>query len=200
MAVALDKQAPIARVYAESVGTLAAEQGRDDEVLEELEALVAALDASPALERFLASPLVENADQRDALEHGLRGRASDLVVDTLQVMRSKGRLELLRAVALAYREQWMKRRDRVEVRVASAIPLTEEIRASLARAVAQKLGKEPVLVEAVRPELLGGLVVSIGDDRFDSSVATGLARLQQELLERAARELLSDKSFVTNSE
>jgi len=200
MAVALDKQAPIARVYAESVGTLAAEQGRDDEVLEELEALVAALDASPALERFLASPLVENADQRDALEHGLRGRASDLVVDTLQVMRSKGRLELLRAVALAYREQWMKRRGRVEVRVASAIPLTEEIRTSLARAVAQKLGKEPVLVEAVRPELLGGLVVSIGDDRFDSSVATGLARLQQELLERAARELISDKSFVTNSE
>lgn len=200
MATGLEKQAPLARVYAESIGTLAVEQQRDDEVLGELEGLVAALDVSPALETFLTSPLIEENDQRDVLERALRSRVSDLVVDALQVMRRKGRLGLLRAVALAYREQWMERRGRVEVRVATAVPLSGELRSALVRAVAERIGKEPVLVEAVRPDLIGGLVVSVGDDRFDSTVAAGLTRLQGGLLERAAHELVSEKSFITNTD
>ena len=200
MAAALDKQAPIARVYAQSIGAIAADQGCEDEILEELDGLVGALDAAPGLEAFLASPLVEDDAKRTVVERALRGRASDLLVDALQVMRRKGRLDLVRALARAYRELWMKRRNRVEVRVASAVALSEELRAELAVAVGARIGKEPVLVESVDPSLLGGLIVSVGDDRFESSVASGIARLQADLLARAARELISAESYVTNSE
>ncbi|HSM15010.1 MAG TPA: ATP synthase F1 subunit delta [Thermoanaerobaculia bacterium] len=200
MAGATDKQRPIARVYAEAIGALAAEQDLEDRVLEELEGLVAAVDASPELEAFLASPLVEDEAQRSALDQALRGRLSDLVVDALQVMRRKGRLVLVRAVARAYRELWMKRRHRVEVRVVSAVPLGEELRAALVETVGSRIGRQPVLVESVDAGVLGGLVVSVDDYRFDASVAARLARLQGALLERTAHELISEKSYVTNSD
>ena len=114
-------QAPIARVYADSLYALAAETDREDEVMEELETLGVALDADPMRTEFFGSPLVDDETKRDVVERVLRGKASDLVVDTLQVMRRKGRLGLTRALIRAYRELWMKRRNQVEARVASAV-------------------------------------------------------------------------------
>jgi F-type H+-transporting ATPase subunit delta len=195
-----DQAHPVARVYAESLIRLAAEQGREDEVRDELEALAGIVDADGALARFLDSPLVEDEAKRTTLEDALRGRASDLVVDTLQVMRRKGRLGLLRTVAQAYRELWTARRNRVEVGVVSAVALTDELRGLLERALAKRTGHEPVLIERVEPGLLGGLVISIGDDKIDSSVASGLERVHGDLLARASRELLEEKSYVTNTD
>ena len=200
MASSQEKLAPVAQVYAESMHDLASASNQVDELQAELEGVVAVLDADPRLEAFLASPLVDLDARRAALERALRGRASDLLVDALQVMRRKGRLGLVRAVASAYRRIWMDRKNRIEARVASAVPLGEELRAELVRAVARRTGREPVLVERVDPTLLGGLVVSIGDDKVDSTVARSLARLGARLMARASDELVSDKSYVTNSE
>jgi F-type H+-transporting ATPase subunit delta len=115
------------------------------------------------------------------------------------VLRQKGRLGLLRAVAIAYRGEWLRRRHRVEVQVASAVPLSEALRAELVLAAASRTGREPVLVEHVDPALLGGLVVRIGDDKFDSSVARELGRLREILLDRASRELHAGKSYFAET-
>lgn len=195
MAGGTERQAGVAAVWASAIVALAAEAGREDEVRDELDGLVALLDRDPDVEALLASPIVADETKRRLLERALRGRTSDLLVDALQVMRRKGRLDLLRAVAAAYRAEWLRRRHRVEVRVASAVPLGDELREEVRRAAARRSGREPVLVETVEPQLLGGLVVRIGDDKFDGSVATELARLEESLLERASRELQAGKSY-----
>jgi F-type H+-transporting ATPase subunit delta len=195
MAGGIERQAGVAAVWADAVVRLAAEAGDEDELLAELDGLVALLDREPELEALLASPIVDDEAKRGLVERALRGRASDLLVDALQVMRRKGRLELVRALARAYRVEWLRRRDRVEVEVASAVPLSDELREEVRRAAARRAGREPLLVEIVDPELLGGLVVRIGDDKFDGSVARELARLEETLLERASRELHAGKSY-----
>lgn len=195
MAGGTERQAGVAAVWASAIVALAAEAGREDEVRDELDGLVALLDRDPDVEALLASPIVADETKRRLLERALRGRTSDLLVDALQVMRRKGRLDLLRAVAAAYRAEWLRRRHRVEVRVASAVPLGDELREEVRRAAARRSGREPVLVETVEPQLLGGLVVRIGDDKFDGSVATELARPEESLLERASRELQAGKSY-----
>jgi len=192
-----DKQAAIAHVWSAALIALAVEAEGADELLGELESLVELFDRRPEVEQLLASPAVADAAKRELLERTLRGRASDLLVDALQVMREKRRLDLVRAVLHGYRAAWLKLRRRVEVRVSSAVPLAEELRQSLVRAAARRTGSEPILVERVDPALLGGLVVAIGDDKFDASVATDLARLQRNLLERSSLELISGKSYFT---
>ena len=197
MAATLDPQPlAVAGVYSEAMLVLAAESGQEDAVLDELEGLVTLLDRQPEFESFLKSPLADPEDQRSLLEKVLRGQGSDVLVDALQIMRRKGRLGLVRAVAATYRAKWLRRKNRVEVGVTTAVPLSAALRESLVAAANQATGKSAQLVERVDPALLGGMVVRIGDQKLDRSVATDVARLGEALLARASRELVSGKSTV----
>jgi len=91
-----------ARVWSEAVFGLAASRGVEDSMLEEWRGLVELLDRDKDLKAVMASPLVNNEEKRQLIEKSFRGKASDLFVDTLQVLRSKGRLGLLRFVAGAF--------------------------------------------------------------------------------------------------
>jgi len=197
MASGQEKSVAIAEVWAEAVMALAAETSLEDVLLDELQGLVSLLDREPGFEALLASPLADQEEKRRLLEKALRGRVSDLLVDALQVMRRKQRLDLLRAVAHAYRELWLERRQHVEVRVATAIPLDDKLRDALRAATRRMSGLDPILVERVEPDLVGGLVVRIGDRKFDGSVARELGVLEDRLLTRASYELLSKKSYIS---
>ena len=198
MATSRDKVIALARIYAEAL--LAAAPGREAELVEELSGVVALLDRDPGVEAVLVNPLVDAAGKRELIERALRGRASDVLVDALQVMGRKRRLDLIRAVATEAYELWLEHEGRIEVQVASAVPLTTEQRGALEQAAAARTGKRPILAESVVPELLGGLVVQIGDEKVDSSLTAELGRLRADLLDRASRELHFDNSYVNNSQ
>src|SRR4029434_4297416 len=86
----------VGRLYAEAMLDLAEEQGQSDALLEELKDLAGSLDQSPKLEHFLASPLVDEEGRARVIEELFRGQASDLLVDSLQVINRKERLGPLR--------------------------------------------------------------------------------------------------------
>jgi F-type H+-transporting ATPase subunit delta len=190
----------LARVWSDAVFSLAASRGVEDDVLEEWRGLVELLDRHQGLEAVLASPLVKTEEKRQLIEKGFRGKASDLFVDTLQVLRSKGRLGLVRFVALAFHDTWMASKNQVEVRVTSAVPLSPELRQSLVAAAGKFAGREAQLVEKVDPRLLGGLVVRVGDDKFDDSVARELELLLGSFAARGSRELPRLQEYINNSE
>jgi F-type H+-transporting ATPase subunit delta len=197
MAASQDKELALSRVYAEAM--LAAAAGREQEFVDGLEALIGLLDREPGFEAVLANPLIDSTGKRELIDKALGGQLSDVLVDGLQVMRRKGRLDLLRELALSVHEIWLARQGKIEVEVASAVPLSPALREEFVRAVGARLGKRPVLVERIDPRLLGGLVVRAGDAKIDSSVATTLKRIEVDLLSRASTELHSGKSYVTNS-
>jgi F-type H+-transporting ATPase subunit delta len=196
MAGVEDQQGGVAQVYAEALLALAEERGVADQVLEELGDLADLAVRDGAFETFLVSPLVEPEARARTFEKLLRGRASDLLVDALQVVNRKGRLELLPEIANAYRQAHRRLRGRVQVFVASAVPLTDALRAKLREAAARYAGKTPELVESVDPQLLGGMVVRVGDERIDSSVKTRLRDLSGALLRRASQEVQSGSRYV----
>jgi F-type H+-transporting ATPase subunit delta len=191
-----DHQGGVPQVYAEALLALAEERGAADEVLEELNGLAALASADRDFETFLASPLVESEARTRTFEKLLRGRASDLVVDALQVINRKGRLELLPEIAAAYRQEHRRLRNTVQVFVTSAVPLDDALRGKLRAAAARFAGKTPELVESVDPGLLGGMVVRVGDERIDSSVKTRLRDLSGTLLRRASQEVQSGSRYV----
>ena len=197
MANIIDKQIAVARVWARALHVLAAEAGKDDEICAELEELVALAEAVPSMRELFDSPLVPDASKERLIEQILRGTLSDLLVDTLHIMRRKGRLDLVRALARVYREDWLKRKNHVEVRVATAVPLTDELRQELRLTAAERTNRHPILVEKVDPGLLGGIVITIGDHKFNGSVLKEIERFESIVLERATAELLSGKSYFT---
>ncbi len=184
-----DRELSIARVYAESVLGLAEERGIGDAVLEELDDLVELQNLDPDLERFFSSPLVDVDARRDTLEKVLRGQADDLVVDALQVMNQKGRLGLVRALAVAYRQALDELRGRVDANVVTATPLSDGLRAKLMETLGRITGRKVRLAEKVDPSTLGGIIVSVGDRKIDYSLASDLRQLDDQLRERATHEI-----------
>ncbi|MDX1502713.1 MAG: ATP synthase F1 subunit delta [Thermoanaerobaculia bacterium] len=195
-----ERDLAIGRVYAQSLLELAEERGEADALGDELASLVEVLDDTPELEGFFTDPLVESEERAKAIETVFRGRLSHLLVDGLQVINRKGRLALVRAVAEAYRRALEELRGQVDVEVTTAVPLSEAQRAGLMAAAARFSGRTPRLAERVDETLLGGMVLAIGDRKFDTSLAKELSRLEDLLVERASREIHGGRRFTAEAD
>jgi len=196
MATVDDRDLALGRLYAGAMFELASQTQQEDSLGEELYELVRAVGENPEFADFLSTPLVDDEVRAATLEKTMRGKASDLLVDSLQVIRRKGRLGDLPAIAEAYRLELRDRRGLVDAQVTSAIPLTAQLRAQLTESLRRLSGKEPFLVERVNPALLGGTVVQIAGQKIDTSVATHLRELSDALLDRASREIQSGKAYL----
>jgi F-type H+-transporting ATPase subunit delta len=189
----------VGRLYAEAMLGLAEERNASDALLHELKELVEFLDQNPKVEHFLASPMVDEAGRARVIEDLFRGEASDLLVDSLQVINRKGRLAQLRAVAEAYRIAHRDLRGWVDVDVRTAVPLTEALRTRVQDAIAASTGKKPTLIERVDPNLIGGMVIEAEGRKIDASVASRLRDLREALLGRASQEIHSGRVYVAQS-
>jgi len=184
-----EQEVAVADVYAAALLKLADRRGEGDAMLEELEAISRLLIEQPEFASYLSSPLADVEARRAAIDRTLHGRASDLLVNTLQVMNQRNRLDLLEALTEAYSRDLDAARNRESVEVTTAVPLTESSRERLAQAVSKMTGRETRLIESVDEALIGGLVVKIGDQKIDTSVARTLVLLRQQFEERASAEV-----------
>lgn len=188
-----DKQLAIARVYADAMILLAQKLGEVDVLHRELLDLADRLAADDVLSAVMTNPTVDAAKRAALIERLFRGRYSDLFVDSLQVMNGKGRMNLVRAACEAYREARDEFQGRVRVFVRSAVPLGDTLLERLTQMVERATGKTADVEEIVDLSLLGGLIVRIGDQKLDASVARKLAVIRHSLLDRASREIHSGR-------
>ena len=188
-----DKQLAVARIYSRALLEVAEAKGSADEVLEQLLWLSEHARENEGFGRFVANPLVDPGERAVSLERMFRGRLHDVLVDGLGVMSRKGRLDLLASVAETYREEHRDLRGRVEVLVATAVPLSQEIRTRLEKLLAERTGKTPELHDRVDEGLIGGIVLRIGDRKVDASVKNEVRKYRRLLDELAAREILGTR-------
>ncbi len=182
----------VARVYAEALLNAAEKRNQVQEVWEELDSLVSDLYAAkPELEVFLSSGAISRNAKESVLRKVFEGRASELFLNFLMVLNRHDRLDLLRAVRQSYRDLMNVRARRIVVRVRTAAPLENDQRQQLIENIRESLHLEPVLEERVDPDLLGGLVLRVGDRMFDGSVRSRLLKLREKLRERSSHEIQS---------
>jgi F-type H+-transporting ATPase subunit delta len=180
----------VARVYAEALYDAAVRRNQAQEVLDELESLVRdVFPAVPKLEQFLASGAISRERKAPVIQSALRGQASDTVLKFLLVLNRHERLALLRPILAAYRELHNRRTGRMRVWVRSAVPLADDLAERLRQELRRVYRREPVLETRVEPDLIGGLVVQVGDVVYDGSVHSRLVNLRNQLIERSSYEI-----------
>lgn len=185
----------IATVYAKALFNLATTENVAEDTFSELRDLVDYVNHTPAFEHYLIAGSVDVDRRRSTLESALRGKASDLLTDFVQVLNRKGRLALLEEIREQYRLLREAAQNRVEATVKTATPLSDDARESLLAALKSYTGSEPVLTESVDSEMIGGMVLHIGDKKIDFSVASRLKKYQEAMLTRATRELQGGRRF-----
>jgi F-type H+-transporting ATPase subunit delta len=182
----------IARRYAEALINAAQQEGVVEPMLEEFAEIERdVLQAYPPFAEILASARVSSAEKDRILLDLFNNRASSLVLRFLRVLNRHERLGLLRAVIREARAIWDQRNHRIPVRVHSAVPLDEDQLNSLRDRLTRLIGATPILNVSTDPSLIGGLVVQIGDLRYDASVKSHLLQLRQRLIEGKTHEIQS---------
>jgi F-type H+-transporting ATPase subunit delta len=190
----------IPRTYAEALLSAAAAQGKIiDVAMDYRDFVYDLLPNTPGLESYLGSPATSRKLKDDFIVRMLDGQATQLFVDFLRVLNQKDRLGMLRLIGIAYRTLLEERANRVRILVEVATSLSDEQQQAIKETLAAALGKTPVLVVRVRPELIGGLVIHVGDKVFDTTVRTKLQTLRNQLLARGSNEIQSRRDRFSHS-
>ena len=176
----------VAQVYAEALARSATVAGQADLVGDELATVVkSVLGGHPAVNEFLASAAINKKAKLPILAAAFENDTSETFRKFLGVLNQNRRLDLLPSIAQAYQKLQDAANNRVQVVVKSAVELSAEQIEQLRGTLAKKLGKTPTLAVSTDPDILGGLVVQVGDTVYDSSVRTRLDDLRTHLLSSA---------------
>ena len=184
----------IASVYAEALAEAAAPSGKEGEVLGELTTLVREVFAQqPMVQLFLSSGSINRETKNAVIDKAFGQNASDIFTNFLHVLNHHGRLDLLPDILTAMEQLRDRKLKRVRVHVRSATPLSEDFQRRVGEQVRGALNLEPVIDTTVDPELLGGMIVRVGDWVFDGSVRTKVQNLRNLLVESSNHEIQSGR-------
>lgn len=171
----------VARRYAQALFELANEKGLMDQVDAELGQVVEAIEANAPLKAAMADVLLQPTVKQDLITKLFASQVSELVKNFLYLVVRKRREAHLPAIYQAYLDLANEARGVVEVEVRTATALESATADRLRASLVAKLGKRVTFKTQVAPELKGGLVVRVGDELLDGSVATRLKRLHERL-------------------
>ena len=188
----------VADFYAKGL-LAAAGKDRQEQVARELADLVAYMHTEPGFQTFLTSNLIDDDCRRDSLEKLFRSKMDDLLLNCLQVMNRRRRLWMIDAVARCVRWRMQAKHGAQEITVTSAVPLWHEIRTAIRAVVGGFLGKTVILQERIKPEMIGGITIQVGDMFIDGSVKSRVDAVRKTLFDKAAREVSVWEKYVTDS-
>ena len=174
----------IAKVYARSLFEVAREQGRLDQVREQLGQFVDALNDNRELAVFFFSPYFSIKEKQDALGRVLEG-ADEIFLNFLELLIEKHRMPVIFRIRQAFEQLWEEENRTLPVEITSAIELDQGTTASLATQIAERAGRKVTLSTRVDPEILGGLVVRVGNSILDASIRNRLEQLRRHVAQGA---------------
>ena len=168
----------LARRYAQALFLAAAENGQAGSVRQELSdayrAVVGQLEA-------LKSPRTGGAAKKELVRKALGGGAPARVSHFFDLLIDKKRVGLLPHIVSDLGRIHDEHHGRVRAQVRAAAELSGADAERLAQRLKRFSGKDVTLEVRVDPELLGGLVVRMGDTVIDGSLQGKLRRLSQTL-------------------
>ena len=178
-------RAYLGSVYAKALFGASEKSGETEAIRTQLESIVVdVLEKLPKFAAALCSLRVKLVDKERMIEHAFASQASRLLVNALKVMVRNGRIDCLREVRGAYQELYNQARGRVEVQVRTAAPINNQLLEQIKQKLAAMLGCEVDVKTKVQPELLGGLVVRVGDKLYDGSLVSQLENLRTRTFEQ----------------
>lgn len=168
----------IASRYAKSLLGLADEKKSLDKVMKDMEAFQSLCEENRDMVLMLRNPIIASLKKRDILKKIFDKKVDKLTMAIFEIITKKGREQYLPEIAAAFKSQYYDKKGIVESSVTTVVPLSAAVKKELNAVVEKLTGKKVVLTEQIDPELIGGLVLKIGDRQIDDSVSGKLRELR----------------------
>ena len=170
----------IAQVYARSVFEVAQERGTTDRVREELGRFADALQESRELQTFFFSPYFSTEEKKDGLDKALDGE-DEVVRNFLAVLIENHRMPALFRIRRELDAMWREVNKLLPVQVTSAVELDEAVTRQIGEEIGRQTGRKVELSTNVDPDVLGGIVLRVGNSILDASIRTRLENLRKQV-------------------
>lgn len=172
----------IAEPYAQALMALAQNQHLTTVFGDNIRALLALLDQSADLETLLSNPVVKDDDKKVILRRVLGDQVNPYLLNFMLLLVDKRRIVFLRAICQQYQVLLRKLTNTVLAEVVSVLELTDSQRQTVVDKVKQLTGASAVEIEtSIDPDILGGVIIKVGSQVFDSSLKGQLRRISLSL-------------------
>jgi F-type H+-transporting ATPase subunit delta len=171
----------IAAVYARSLFEVAKEQDKLDLVRDQLGAFSDALSETRELQVFFFSPYFSTKEKEDGLERVVSD-ADPVILNFLKLLIEKHRMPVLFRIRAIYDSMWEEENQLLPVAITSAVELDKEIVSQLGDRIAEQTDRKVDISSHVNPDILGGIVVQVGNSVLDASVRNRLEQLRRQVI------------------
>ena len=170
----------VAEVYARSLFEVAQEHERLDEVREQLDQYAAALNDHRQMAVFFFSPYFSTEEKKHALERAIEG-GDPIFMNFLEALVERHRMPAIFQIRAAYERLWDEANKRLPVQITSAVALGEETVRSIGDRISEQTGQTVELSSSVDPDLIGGIVLRVGNVILDASIRNRLNQLRKQV-------------------
>ena len=170
----------IARVYSESLFEVAREHDKLDSIRDALAQFADAVEENRDLQVFFFSPYFSSAEKREGIQKAVSGADAELV-SFLELLAEKHRMPAIFRIRRRFEELWAEANKRLEVRLTSAIELDESVVDRVGKEIESQTDRTIDLEAEVDEDILGGLVLQVGNMVLDASLRSKLERLRKEV-------------------
>jgi F-type H+-transporting ATPase subunit delta len=171
----------IAVVYGRSLFEAALDQDKLDVVREQLGQFADALESDHELQVFFFSPYFATEEKKDGLHRAVDG-AEPIFLNFLELLLENHRMPALFRIRREYERLWEDHNRLLPVSVTSAVELDEQTVRHIGDRIAEQTGRKIELSSSVEPDILGGIVVRVGNQVLDASIRNRLETLRKQVV------------------
>jgi F-type H+-transporting ATPase subunit delta len=174
----------IAEVYSRALFDVAVEKDALDEIHDELGQFVDELDQNRDLQVFFFSPYFSSQEKKDGIRKMISG-ANDNFVRFLELLAERHRMPAVFRIRRAFDALYAEERKLLPVTITSAIELDNDLVKDIRKKIEEQTDRKVDLTTKVDPEVLGGLVLRVGNKVMDGSIRSRLERLRKQVAKAA---------------
>jgi F-type H+-transporting ATPase subunit delta len=170
----------IAQVYARALFEVAIEHDSLDEIREQLDAFADAMNENRQLASFFFSPYFSAQEKKEGLERAVID-AHPAFANFLQALIERHRMPAIFRIRTEFIALWDEERRLLPVQITSAVELDSETVDNLGKRIGEQVDRKIELSSEVDPEILGGVVLRVGNVILDASIKNRLEQLRKQV-------------------
>ena len=175
----------LAEVYARALFEAADEADKLDTVRDQLGEFAEALSESHDLQVFLFSPYFSTDEKVEGLQKVVTD-SDDIVENFLGLLVEKHRMPAVFRIRDRFERMWQEENKVLPVQITSAIELDKSTVSGIGDRIGEKTGRKVELSSAVDPDILGGIILQVGNNVLDASIRNRLENLRKQVARGAA--------------
>jgi ATP synthase F1 delta subunit len=174
----------LAQVYARALLEVALDEGKLEILHEQLAQLAEAVEANRQLAIFFFSPYFTTEEKKSGLERVVQD-ADPTLLNFVRVLIENHRMPVLFRIRQEFQRLWEEENRMLPVEITSAVELDPKTAERLGETIGERTGRRVQLAARIDPEIIGGVILRVGNSILDASIRNRLEQLRRHVAQGA---------------